>query len=148
MKDVWAPEDVTEGGKIKSKSYNNRGSVTAGGIKVDTSNKVTKQIFDVEKKRVINTVELDFGTVRVEADFRPSDTVSNRAIAGFDELEIKLKNGLAINLGFIFSALSIFRGTKDSGWLETTYLDDDMRIGRGNAGTLFVLTREQDAIQP
>jgi hypothetical protein len=27
------------------------------------------------------------------------------------------------------------------GWLETTYLDQDMRIGRGNEGNLFVLKR-------
>lgn len=27
------------------------------------------------------------------------------------------------------------------GWLETTYLDQDMRIGRGNEGNLFVLRR-------
>ncbi len=27
------------------------------------------------------------------------------------------------------------------GWLETTYLDQDLRIGRGNEGNLFVLRR-------
>ena len=27
------------------------------------------------------------------------------------------------------------------GWLETTYLDQDLRIGRGNEGNLFVLKR-------
>ncbi|MEM6425219.1 MAG: PAP/fibrillin family protein [Cyanobacteria bacterium P01_D01_bin.128] len=27
------------------------------------------------------------------------------------------------------------------GWLEITYLDQDMRIGRGNEGSVFVLTR-------
>ena len=27
------------------------------------------------------------------------------------------------------------------GWLEITYLDDDLRIGRGNQGNLFVLRR-------
>lgn len=28
-----------------------------------------------------------------------------------------------------------------SGWLEITYLDEDLRIGRGNQGSLFVLTK-------
>ncbi|NEO16020.1 MULTISPECIES: PAP/fibrillin family protein [unclassified Moorena] len=28
------------------------------------------------------------------------------------------------------------------GWLEITYLDDDLRIGRGNQGSLFVLTKK------
>jgi hypothetical protein len=27
------------------------------------------------------------------------------------------------------------------GWLETTYLDQDLRIGRGNEGSLFILQR-------
>ena len=27
------------------------------------------------------------------------------------------------------------------GWLETTYLDQDLRIGRGNEGNLFVLRK-------
>lgn len=30
---------------------------------------------------------------------------------------------------------------RQSGWLEVTYLDDDMRIGRGNQGSLFVLRK-------
>ncbi len=28
------------------------------------------------------------------------------------------------------------------GWLEVTYLDNDLRIGRGNQGSLFVLTKK------
>ncbi|NEO37975.1 MAG: fibrillin [Moorea sp. SIOASIH] len=28
------------------------------------------------------------------------------------------------------------------GWLEITYLDDDLRIGRGNQGSVFVLTKK------
>ncbi len=28
------------------------------------------------------------------------------------------------------------------GWLDITYLDEDMRLGRGNEGNVFVLTRE------
>ncbi|MGF1523569.1 MAG: PAP/fibrillin family protein [Leptolyngbyaceae cyanobacterium] len=30
---------------------------------------------------------------------------------------------------------------RQSGWLEVTYLDDDLRIGRGNQGSLFVLCK-------
>ena len=30
---------------------------------------------------------------------------------------------------------------RSSGWLEVTYLDDDLRIGRGNQGSLFVLRK-------
>ncbi|MEM8502588.1 MAG: PAP/fibrillin family protein [Cyanobacteria bacterium P01_D01_bin.1] len=31
---------------------------------------------------------------------------------------------------------------RQQGWLEVTYLDKDLRIGRGNQGSLFVLTKD------
>lgn len=31
--------------------------------------------------------------------------------------------------------------TRQQGWLEVTYLDADLRVGRGNQGSLFVLTK-------
>ncbi|WP_299411487.1 PAP/fibrillin family protein [Acaryochloris sp. IP29b_bin.148] len=40
------------------------------------------------------------------------------------------------------AALNIpLNAERSVGWLETTYLDEDMRIGRGNNDSLFVLTR-------
>ncbi|MGB3767013.1 MAG: PAP/fibrillin family protein [Phormidesmis sp.] len=33
---------------------------------------------------------------------------------------------------------------RQQGWLEITYLDEDLRIGRGNQGSLFVLTKCAD----
>lgn len=30
---------------------------------------------------------------------------------------------------------------RQAGWLEITYLDDDLRIGRGNQGNLFILSK-------
>ncbi|AFY61042.1 PAP/fibrillin family protein [Synechococcus sp. PCC 6312] len=30
---------------------------------------------------------------------------------------------------------------EQQGWLDITYLDDDLRLGRGNEGSLFVLTK-------
>ena len=30
---------------------------------------------------------------------------------------------------------------RQQGWLEVTYLDEDLRIGRGNQGSIFVLTK-------
>jgi PAP_fibrillin len=32
---------------------------------------------------------------------------------------------------------------EQQGWLEITYLDTDLRIGRGNQGNVFVLTKER-----
>jgi hypothetical protein len=32
---------------------------------------------------------------------------------------------------------------EQQGWLDITYLDEDLRIGRGNEGSVFVLTKER-----
>ncbi|MGK7939157.1 MAG: PAP/fibrillin family protein [Crocosphaera sp.] len=32
---------------------------------------------------------------------------------------------------------------EQQGWLEITYIDDDLRIGRGNEGSVFVLAKEK-----
>lgn len=50
----------------------------------------------------------------------------------------------AIESGQKFPPLDISYQTKQaSGWLETTYLDEDLRIGRGNEGSIFVLSKEK-----
>ena len=40
--------------------------------------------------------------------------------------------------------IGTFRNSRENGWLETTYVDEQWRIGRGNKGTLFILTRDPD----
>lgn len=51
----------------------------------------------------------------------------------------RLESAQKFNLlqGFDFEINS----SRQQGWLEITYLDEDMRIGRGNQGSLFVLTK-------
>lgn len=99
-------------------------------------------------QKVYNTVEQDFGTIKVGGSFRVSDTVKTRAVVAFEKADIEFSNGFVLSLGFLFDIIAAVRGgIKDNGWLETTYLDDDMRIGRGNKGSLFVLTRDKDAVQ-
>ena len=144
--DAWKPQSVEE--KITTQQSGYKGSVNAAGIKVDTSNRVVKQILDIENSVVTNKIDLDFGTVCVGGPFRPSDKVANRAVVSFKQCEITLNSGVVLNLGFLFSILSLFRGTDESGWLETTYVDSTMRIGRGNKGTMFVLTRSSDDVKP
>eukprot|EP00978_Attheya_sp_CCMP212_P017061 scaffold45325_cov64-Attheya_sp.AAC.1 len=143
--DAWKP--VVAESNIETKQFNGKGEVSASGIRVDTSNKVVKQIFDVTKMTATNLITLDFGKVCVSGTFRPSKNVPTRAVVSFTNADITLNNGLELKLGFLFSVLALFRG-KENGWLETTYLGDDMRIGRGNKGTMFVLTRDVDAVQP
>jgi hypothetical protein len=146
--DAWKPQIADEGGTIETAQFQAKGSISAVGIKVDTSNRVVKQTIDVNGNRVTNDITLDWGRIQVAGKFRPSPNVVNRAIVAFDTALFDIDNGPTINLGFVFSALSFFRGTDDSGWLETTFIDKDIRIGRGNKGTMFVLTKDSAAVTP
>lgn len=48
----------------------------------------------------------------------------------------------AIESGKRFAAVDFaITNPNQKGWLDITYLDEDLRIGRGNEGNLFVLTR-------
>jgi len=123
--------------KITTKQSGYQGSVNAAGIKVDTSNRVTQQIIDTKQCIVTNKIDLDFGTVCVGGPFRQSERMPNRAVVSFQRCDIALNSGITLNLGFLFSLLALARGTKESGWLETTYVDSNMRIGRGNKGQCF-----------
>jgi PAP_fibrillin len=131
--DVWKPQKVEE--KITTTQFKAKGSVNAAGIEVDTSNRVVKQTLHVQKRFVANEIDLDFGNVVVGGPFRPSDNVPCRAVVSFQKCDITLKNGFTFKLGFLFRLLALARGTNESGWLETTFIDSDMRIGRGNKGT-------------
>lgn len=134
---------------IETKQFKSQGTVSAAGIPVDTSNRIVTQIFDVGQSTVYNQVELDFQCQgRAGGTYRQSPNVPNRAIVSFEEASITLSNGFVISLGWVFTVVSILRKSRDNGWLETTYLDTDLRIGRGNKGTMFILTREQDAVTP
>jgi hypothetical protein len=146
--DAWKPEKNGElVPSLENQTFEAQGSISAGGIQVDTSNKVVKQIFDIEASRVLNDVALDWGRVCVGGGFRKSDKIPNRAIVSFDTCQLILNNGLTLNFNFLFAVLAVVRQTKDLGWLETTYIDEEMRIGRGNKGTMFVLTRDLDAVK-
>ena len=146
---AWKPSFAAEGdSNIETGRFNAKGSVSAAGINVDTSNRVVKQIIDTQGEQVTNDITLDFGRVVVGGPFRVSPNVPNRAIVAFNKADITLNNGFVIRLGFVFAILAKIRGSNDNGWLETTFLDDDIRIGRGNKGTMFVLTRDVTAVQP
>ncbi|MBW4516517.1 MAG: PAP/fibrillin family protein [Timaviella obliquedivisa GSE-PSE-MK23-08B] len=47
-----------------------------------------------------------------------------------------------IEAGEKFKAIDFsITSREQKGWLDVTYLDDDLRIGRGNEGSVFVLTK-------
>ncbi len=91
------------------------------------------------------------GLVSVAATFEP---VSERRVSVMFERSIiglqkflgyktpsKLVQQIESGKKFLPLDFKIDRG-EQKGWLDITYLDEDMRIGRGNEGNVFVLTKE------
>ena len=152
--DAWKPVDAAEGNaNIETRAFKeSQGAVSASGIKVETANRVVKQIIDATKARVTNEISLDWGDIVVGGSFRKSETVPYRAVVSFDQADIRidvLASQLKVSLGWLFSIIAATKGgNKENGWLETTFIDEDIRIGRGNKGTMFVLTRDPTAVTP
>jgi hypothetical protein len=91
------------------------------------------------------------GLVSVAASFDPVserrvNVIFERSIIGLQRFlsyttPAKLIQQIESGKKFLPIDFKIDRG-EQQGWLETTYLDQDMRIGRGNEGNVFVLTKE------
>jgi hypothetical protein len=99
---------------------------------------------------IAEVAELPFleGLVSVSARFEPVserrvDVKFERSIVGLRRLiGYQSPSDLIgqIETGKKFPALD-FSISNQQGWLEITYLDNDLRIGRGNEGNVFVLTK-------
>lgn len=92
------------------------------------------------------------GLVSVSARFTP---VSERRVdVKFERSIVGLQRAMGyqsvgqfiqdIELGKRFLAVDLsLEGRDASGWLEITYLDEDLRIGRGNEGNVFILSKDK-----
>ncbi|MBD0264658.1 MAG: PAP/fibrillin family protein [Tolypothrix sp. Co-bin9] len=113
------------------------------------------QCIRVETNSVYNIAEiyglpLLQGLVSVAAKFEP---VSERRIkVKFERSIIGLKNLIGysnpetfiqqIEAGKKFTAIDFpIKSGEQQGWLDITYIYNDLRIGRGNEGSVFVLTK-------
>ena len=113
------------------------------------------QCIRLDSQRVYNIAEiygLPFleGLISVSASFEP---VSNRRINVKFERSIIGLQGLIryqsptefiqqIEVGNKFTAIDfMFKSNEQQGWLDITYIDNDLRIGRGNEGSVFVLAK-------
>jgi PAP_fibrillin len=77
--------------------------------------------------------------LRVNVQFNRS-LISFQGLMGYsdpDRLIAAIENGQK----FTAIDLKIDRPGKEPAWLEVTYLDENLRIGRGNEGNVFVLTK-------
>ncbi len=91
------------------------------------------------------------GLVSVAASFEPVserrvNVMFERSIFGLQRLlsyntPAKLIQQIESGKKFLPLDFKIDRGDQ-RGWLDITYLDEDIRIGRGNEGSVFVLTKE------
>jgi PAP_fibrillin len=110
-----------------------------------------------EQRKIYNIAEVEGipfleGLILVEATFEAvSDKRVNvffhRFLLGAQRLmNYRFPKGLVEQLtaGKKFAPIDFGINNKDNnGWLEVTYLDEDLRIGRGNEGSVFVLSREK-----
>ncbi|KST66420.1 PAP/fibrillin family protein [Mastigocoleus testarum] len=113
------------------------------------------QCIRVESQRVYNIAEiygLPFleGLIGVAAKFEP---VSRRRVSvNFERSIIGLQSLIRyqspsefireIETGKKFTAIDfMFKNNEQQGWLDITYIDNDLRIGRGNEGSVFVLVK-------
>ncbi|MEM6251845.1 MAG: PAP/fibrillin family protein [Cyanobacteria bacterium P01_D01_bin.156] len=114
------------------------------------------QCLRIEQQRIYNLAEVRSvvgGLVSVTAKFEVAST--KRVDVRFDRAIFGLQStlGYAAPTQFIesmqqtpkFSWLNgidfTVSSNRDPGWLEVTYLDDMMRVGRGNQGSVFVLSK-------
>lgn len=116
------------------------------------------QCIRVQDKRIYNIAEISgppllSGLVTVAARFTPVS--SRRVNVQFERGVVGLQRPLAYQSPSQFilrlethRSFSLLQGIdfsinaeRQAGWLEVTYLDDDLRIGRGNQGSLFILRK-------
>ncbi len=114
------------------------------------------QCIRVSEAKVYNIAEIIGipmleGLVSVAATFEPVsesrvNVIFERSIIGLQRLfgyntPDKFIQQIESGKKFFPLDFKIERG-EQKGWLEITYLDEDMRVGRGNEGNVFVLTKE------
>lgn len=116
------------------------------------------QCIRLAEKRIYNIAEVNgppllSGLVSVSATLEPVST--RRVNVRFERGVIGLRQPLGYRSPAQFiqalqatPKFSLLRGIdfginrdRSAGWLEVTYLDADLRIGRGNQGSLFVLQK-------
>jgi hypothetical protein len=112
------------------------------------------QSIRVKESKIYNIAELYGlpyleGIVSVAAQFEPTSerrvqVKFERSILGLRSLigyESPVKFINEIESGKNFTAIDFGLDAREQqGWLDVTYLDSDLRIGRGNEGSVFVLT--------
>jgi PAP_fibrillin len=118
------------------------------------------QCVRVASRSIYNIAELDGiptlgGLVSVEARFEPLsdrrvDVIFQRFVGGLQgAVGYTTPDDWIVRLGNTprFFALDFSLADRDRrGWLDITYLDETLRIGRGNVGSVFILAKVSGSI--
>jgi hypothetical protein len=118
------------------------------------------QCIRVASRSIYNIAELDGipylgALVSVEARFEPLsdrrvDVIFQRFVGGLQPaIGYTSPDDWITRLGKIdrFLALDFSLADRDRrGWLDITYLDETLRIGRGNVGSIFILAKVSASI--
>jgi hypothetical protein len=113
------------------------------------------QCIRTKERKVYNIAEIYGlpyleGLVSVAAEFeavseRRVKVIFKRSLSGLQRLiDYQSPSNFIeqIESGKKFTALDFTIDSREQrGWLDITYLDEDLRIGRGNEGSVFVLTK-------
>ena len=140
-------------------------AVNASGLVVDASSeRKPLQEIDVREKRIANEIQFTLplvqrsAIVRVAGGFAPDVDNGRRAYAEFDTLDLFLQSGddgaegvrRVLRAGWLFSLIRALKPALVNGregetsWLETTYITERVRLGRGNKGSVFILSRSEE----
>ena len=100
------------------------------------------QDIDLDARTAANRAEFElFGrplsvTLDAECGFNDSVTHPTRLNVRFRAVEVKFASWPPLRLSLDFAS--------PEGWIETTYVDDDLRTGRGDKGSIFIAARRPD----
>jgi hypothetical protein len=73
-----------------------------------------------------------------------SSASGRRADVNFDTLELALGDKV-VKIGWLFPLIASLKKKDDSevsAWLETTHVSQSLRLGRGNRGSIFILSKK------
>jgi hypothetical protein len=107
------------------------------------------QYLDLNKAKLYNIAEITGvpwleGAVIVAATFEPTSERSILGLQRFLNYHSPQEFIDAIESGKKFPPLDFsFNNREQKGWLDITYLDEDLRIGRGSEGSVFILAKEK-----
>eukprot|EP00850_Spirogloea_muscicola_P005427 SM000025S08322 [mRNA] locus=s25:16680:18798:- [translate_table: standard] len=101
------------------------------------------QVIDTNRMKVDNIANFTFfgmpGSLCINGSFEKSPPLPGRGAVRLNVVFEKF----VVRVGPLGPVTMPLGWIQPKGWVDTTYLDEDLRIGRGDKGSIFVATRPQ-----